>query len=66
LDVAALSPDVTLGALRLRHGARFVYEYDLNIPWHHEVRIKDRRERACRLAQEERPVRIGKSGSTKR
>src|SRR5271166_3347569 len=32
-ELSALSPDVTLAALRLRKGARFVYEYDLNIPW---------------------------------
>lgn len=44
LEVAALSPDVTLAALRLRKGARFIYEYDLNIPWRHEVRIEDRLE----------------------
>ena len=41
-EVAAASPDVTLAALRLRKGARFVYEYDLNIPWRHEIRIEDR------------------------
>jgi hypothetical protein len=41
-EVAALSPDVTLAALRFRKGARFIYEYDLNIPWRHEVRIEDR------------------------
>ena len=40
-EVAA-SPDVTLAALRFRKGARFTYEYDLNIPWRHEVRIEDR------------------------
>lgn len=40
-EVAALSPDVTLAALRLRKGARFIYEYDLNIPWRHEIRIED-------------------------
>jgi hypothetical protein len=43
-EVAASSPDVTLAALRLRKGARFIYEYDLNIPWRHEVRIEDRLE----------------------
>ena len=26
--------------LRLRKGARFIYEYDLNIPWEHEVRLE--------------------------
>jgi len=43
-EVAASSPDVALAALRLRKGARFTYEYDLNIPWRHEVRIEDRLE----------------------
>lgn len=42
--LGASSPDVTLAALRLRKGARFIYEYDLNIPWRHEVRIEDRLE----------------------
>jgi hypothetical protein len=32
---------VTLASLRLRTGARFIYEYDLNIPWRHEIRIED-------------------------
>jgi Plasmid pRiA4b ORF-3-like protein len=43
-ELAASSPDVTLAALRLRKGARFIYEYDLNIPWRYEVRIEDRLE----------------------
>ena len=43
-ELAASSPDITLAALRLRNGARFIYEYDLNIPWRHEVRIEDRLE----------------------
>ncbi len=38
-ELSASSPEVTLAALRLRKGARFAYEYDLNIPWRHEVRI---------------------------
>ena len=42
-EVSASSPDVTLAALRLRRGARFTYEYDLNIPWRHEVRIEENR-----------------------
>jgi hypothetical protein len=42
--VASSSPDVTLAALRFRKGARFIYEYDLNIPWRHEVRIEERLE----------------------
>jgi len=41
-EVSATSPDVTLAALRIRKSARFVYEYDLNIPWRHEIRIEDR------------------------
>ncbi|KDM66705.1 MULTISPECIES: plasmid pRiA4b ORF-3 family protein [unclassified Acidiphilium] len=40
-EISASSPDVTLAGLRLRKGARFVYEYDLNIPWRHEIRIED-------------------------
>lgn len=40
-EVSASSPDVTLAALRLRKGTRFAYEYDLNIPWRHEIRIED-------------------------
>ncbi len=39
-ELSASSPDVTLTALHLRKGARFVYEYDLNIRWRHEVRIE--------------------------
>ena len=40
-EVSASSPEVTLASLRLRRGARFTYEYDLNIPWRHEVRVED-------------------------
>jgi len=40
-ELSASSPEVTLAALRLRKGARFLYEYDLNIPWRHEVRIEN-------------------------
>jgi hypothetical protein len=40
--LSALSPDVTLAALQLCKGTRFIYEYDLNVPWRHEVRIEDR------------------------
>ena len=32
-EVSARSSEVTLESLRLRRGARFAYEYDLNIPW---------------------------------
>ena len=41
-ELSASSPDVSLVALQLRKGARFVYEYDLNTPWRHEVRIEAR------------------------
>ena len=33
--------EVTAAALRLRKGTRFTYEYDLNIPWRHEIRIEN-------------------------
>jgi hypothetical protein len=39
--MASSSPDVTLAALQLRKGARFIHEHDLIIPWRHEVRIED-------------------------
>ena len=41
-ELSASSPDVTLATLQLRKGARFSYEYDLNIPWAHKVRVEDR------------------------
>lgn len=43
-ELSAASPEVTLAALQLRKGARFAYEYDLNTPWRHEVRIENRME----------------------
>ena len=36
-EVSARSPEATLESLRFRRGARFVYEYDLNVPWRHEI-----------------------------
>ncbi|WP_352884700.1 hypothetical protein [Mesorhizobium sp. M0910] len=42
-EAGARSPAVTLGNLQLRNGSRFLYEYDLNIPWEHEVRLEERR-----------------------
>jgi hypothetical protein len=33
---------MTLGELKLRKGRRFLYEYDLNIPWEHEFRLEER------------------------
>jgi hypothetical protein len=41
-ELSTSSPDVTLAALVLRKDERFICEYDLNIPWRHEVRIEDR------------------------
>ena len=40
-ELSASSPDITLEGIRLRKGTRFAYDYDLNIPWRHEVRIED-------------------------
>lgn len=42
-EASASSPDIALATLRLRKGTRFAYDYDLNIPWRHEVRIEDHR-----------------------
>jgi hypothetical protein len=46
LEVAARSPDIPLSELRLRLGTRFRYEYDLNGPWEHEVRLESRHDAA--------------------
>jgi hypothetical protein len=59
-ELAASSPDITLAALRLRKGARFIYEYDLNTPWRHEVRIEDRFEPDARKTY---PVCTGGDGA---
>jgi hypothetical protein len=59
-EVAASSPDITLATLRFRKGQRFIYEYDLNIPWHHEVRIEDRLEPEARKTY---PVCTGGDGA---
>lgn len=42
-ETGARSPAITLGNLQLRNGSRFLNEYDLNIPWEHEVRLEERR-----------------------
>jgi Plasmid pRiA4b ORF-3-like protein len=59
-ELSASSPDVTLAGLRFRTGARLIYEYDLNIPWLHEVRIEDRLEREARKTY---PVCTGGNGA---
>ncbi|WP_246684310.1 plasmid pRiA4b ORF-3 family protein [Mesorhizobium sp. B2-6-5] len=41
-ETGARSPDIALGELKLRKGGRFLYEYDLNIPWEHEIRLEER------------------------
>jgi hypothetical protein len=43
-ELAARSPNIPLSQLRLRLGTRFRYEYDLNGPWEHEVRLESRHE----------------------
>jgi hypothetical protein len=45
-ELAARSPDISLSELRLRSGTRFCYEYDLNGPWEHEVRLGSQHEAA--------------------
>jgi hypothetical protein len=44
-ELGARSPNITLGDLQLRKGARFAYEYDLNIPWEQNsaIGINDRK-----------------------
>jgi hypothetical protein len=44
LELSARSPETTLEDLRLRKRARFIYEYDLNVPWRHEIRLEERLE----------------------
>ncbi|HET6469711.1 MAG TPA: plasmid pRiA4b ORF-3 family protein [Geminicoccaceae bacterium] len=39
-ELSASSPEVALESFRLRRGNRFTYEYDLNVPWRHEVRVE--------------------------
>ncbi len=41
-ETAGKSPDISLGGLKLRKGGRFLYEYDLNIPWEQEIRLEER------------------------
>ena len=49
-ELSARSPEITLESLRLRKGARFAYEYDLNIPWRHEIRLEERLEPVAKRA----------------
>ncbi|WP_442873862.1 plasmid pRiA4b ORF-3 family protein [Aurantimonas sp. C2-6-R+9] len=39
-DLGGKTPDRTLGGFNLRHGDKFVYEYDMTDYWEHEVRIE--------------------------
>ncbi|WP_245450315.1 plasmid pRiA4b ORF-3 family protein [Chelatococcus asaccharovorans] len=59
-ELSAESPDIGLDALKLRKGSRFLYEYDLNIPWEHEVRLE---ERAAAKPQMHYPCCIGGAGN---
>jgi Plasmid pRiA4b ORF-3-like protein len=59
-ELAARSPDVPLSELRLRLGTRFRYEYDLNGPWEHEVRLESRHEAA---PQRSYPICLDGDGS---
>jgi hypothetical protein len=34
------SPDIAPYSLKPRRGARFIYDYDLNLPWEPEVRVE--------------------------
>lgn len=40
-ELTAETPDIGLDTLKLRRGSRFLYEYDLNVPWEHEVRLEE-------------------------
>ncbi len=42
-ELNAESADIALDDLKLHKGQRFLYEYDLNIPWEHESRLEERR-----------------------
>ncbi|HEX6144336.1 MAG TPA: plasmid pRiA4b ORF-3 family protein [Geminicoccaceae bacterium] len=39
-EPSASSPEATLESFHLRTGSRFLYEYDLNLSWRHEVRVE--------------------------
>jgi hypothetical protein len=59
-ELSSSSPDTTLAALHLRKGSRFLYEYDLNIPWRHGIRIEDRVARQAKMTY---PSCTGGSGA---
>jgi len=41
-ELAAEPTHIALSNLKLRKDSQFLYEYDLNIPWEHEVRLEER------------------------
>ncbi|TIN17571.1 MAG: plasmid pRiA4b ORF-3 family protein, partial [Mesorhizobium sp.] len=41
-ETGARSPAIALADLKLRKGGRFLYEYDVNTPWEHEIRLEER------------------------
>jgi Plasmid pRiA4b ORF-3-like protein len=42
-ELSASSPEATLESFGLRAGSRFIYEYDLNAAWRHELRVEQQR-----------------------
>jgi hypothetical protein len=60
--LSAPLPDVTLAALQFRKGVRFVHEYNLSIPWRHEVHI-DRGSHRRLVAGKAYPACIGGGGA---
>jgi hypothetical protein len=40
-ELSAGSAGIPLSDLKLHKGSRVLYEYDLNIPWEHEVRLEE-------------------------
>ena len=59
-QLTAGSPDIGIDALRLRSGSRFLYEYDLNVPWEHEVRLE---QQCAAKPQMHYPCCIGGAGN---
>lgn len=59
-ELTAELPDIKIETLKLRTGSRFLYEYDLNVPWEHEVRLE---EQAVANPQALYPCCIGGAGS---
>ena len=65
-EISARSPEITLASLRLRQGARFGYDYDMNVPWHHEIRLEERVEPNPKHAYPSRWSRARTAGGLRR